>query len=192
MWADLCRAHELQESRIRTGQSQNEALAGVRESVSGPWRPTFAVSENRQVSQSRDEDDAIAQILGFPPVGVLECQRCPAPAVQQFALTIEARPGPTGPRSRKSRSSWPPSFQMPQRGRRVPQRESQDAAAQWWASVQLQQLDAMVAAGTDEQLSMAFGHREVSVTAAEFGGSVNDHDGVSKAKRACRLKRKRP
>jgi hypothetical protein len=63
----------------------------------------------------------------------------------------------------------------------VPQRECEDAA-KVWASVKLQQLDAMVAAGTDEQLAMAFGHREVSVTAAEFGGSVNDHDGVSKAK----------
>src|SRR5437879_7247166 len=119
-----------------------------------------------------------------PSVSSSASARCPAPAGRQFALTIEARPGPTGARSRKSGSSWPPSFQMPQRGRRVPQRESQDAAAQWWASVQLQQLDAMVAAGTDEQLSMAFGHREVSVTAAEFGGSVNDHDGVSKAKTA--------
>ena len=45
------------------------------ELISEPWRPTFAVSENRQVSQSRDEDDAVAQILGFPPVGVLERQR---------------------------------------------------------------------------------------------------------------------
>jgi hypothetical protein len=67
--------------------------------------------------------------------------------------------------------------------RRVREREGHHAT-KWRASNQPQQLDAMVAAGTDEQLSMAFGHREVSVTAAEFGCSVNDHDGVSQAKTA--------
>jgi hypothetical protein len=40
----------------------------------------------------------------------------------------------------------------------------------------------MVAPRADEQLSMVFGHREVEVMATEFGGSVNDHDGASKAK----------
>jgi hypothetical protein len=40
----------------------------------------------------------------------------------------------------------------------------------------------MVAPRTNEQRSTVFGHRDVSVVAAEFGGSVNDHEGVSKAK----------
>jgi len=61
------------------------------------------------------------------------------------------------------------------------EREGHNAAT-WCAPVQPQQFGAMVAPRTDEQLSMAFGRREVSVVAAECGGSVNDHDGVSKAK----------
>jgi hypothetical protein len=43
------------------------------------------------------------------------------------------------------------------------------------ASIQAEQLGAMVALATDEQQSFLFRRRDVAVTTAELGGSVNYH-----------------
>ena len=77
-----------------------------------------------------------------------------------------------------------PSIRRPSPTIHVPSgrgREGHGAATRW-ASVQRQQLGAMVAPRTDEHLSMAFGYRDVSVMTTEYGGSVNAHGGASKAK----------
>ena len=65
--------------------------------------------------------------------------------------------------------------------RRARSREGHDAAKRV-ASDQSQQFGAMVAPVTDEQRPIAFECRDVAVTTAEFGGRVNDHGGVSKAR----------
>jgi hypothetical protein len=59
-------------------------------------------------------------------------------------------------------------------------RESHDRA--WlWASIQVQQLGAMVALLTDEHQSFLFDSRDVAVTEAKLDGYVNYHGALSSA-----------